>query len=128
MVRLNRPGRDQGCCTQLLRVGDQELELACLVASKAQRRQVVTLDQNAWTRLRTAESVAEPGRFMQRRRQARQRQARLGGERVPDSSGGRGAHSDNPNPEARSRMSSGKGASMTSSRPVRGCLKATRHE
>ena len=67
VVRLNRARRHDRCCALALRVADQELELARLVASKRQPGAVIPLQVN----LRSAKMAGKPWQQLERCRQMR---------------------------------------------------------
>ena len=59
MIRLDRARRDQHRCALLLRLRNQEFQLAGLVPAKSQPRLVIALDEDARTteRLRQTRKV-----------------------------------------------------------------------
>ena len=62
MVALRRAGRYQDVGALCQRIGDQEFQLAGLVAAKRQPREVVAFDEQA----RSAQGPREVGRFVKR--------------------------------------------------------------
>jgi hypothetical protein len=78
VIRLQCPARHQHRRAPALRVGDEKLQLADLVAAEGEAAgEVVALDEDARTPGMTAEGVAQAAGFGERRWQVRQPDARL---------------------------------------------------
>jgi len=73
LIGLHCSNRDEGVSTLLDGIGDDELELAGLVAAAGEAGEVVALDPD----LGPAEVVREPAERVHRGRQARQLEARM---------------------------------------------------